>query len=125
MGPRILVVDDSATIRDQVRRALQPAGFEVFDARDGIDGLAQLDSAPDTALVICDVHMPRMDGLEMIALLRDRGDRRPVLMLTTEGQPALILRAKASGARGWIIKPFDPMLLVKAVQVLSSPPAVR
>lgn len=119
MGTRILVVDDSATIRDQVRRALTPAGFEVTDARDGVEGLARIEEEPDTALVLCDVHMPRMDGLEMIERLRAAGNARPVLMLTTEGHPDLIRRAKASGARGWIIKPFDPALLVRAVQTLA------
>ncbi|MCA9493638.1 MAG: response regulator [Myxococcales bacterium] len=119
MSTRILVVDDSATIRDQVRRALTPAGFEVTDARDGVEGLARIEEEPETALVLCDVHMPRMDGLEMIERLKAAGNARPVLMLTTEGHPDLIRRAKASGARGWIIKPFDPALLVRAVQTLA------
>lgn len=120
MAIRILVVDDSATIRDQIRRALTPAGFEVVDAKDGVEGLARIDADPSTALILCDVHMPRMDGLEMLERLKTLGNARPVLMLTTEGQPDLIRRAKAAGARGWIIKPFDTAMLVKAVRSLAS-----
>jgi two-component system, chemotaxis family, chemotaxis protein CheY len=116
---RVLVVDDSATIREQVRRTLVPAGFTVSDARDGVEGLARIVAEPDTVLVLCDVHMPRMDGLEMLSELQSRGNKRPVLLLTTEGHPDLIRRAKGSGARGWIIKPFEPTLLVKAVRSLA------
>lgn len=120
MGIRILVVDDSATIRDQVRRALVPAGFEIVDARDGMDGIVKFTNNPDIALVLCDVHMPRMDGLAMIEHLYESGNRCPVLMLTTEGQPEMVRRAKLSGAKGWIIKPFDPTLLVNTVQLLTT-----
>lgn len=120
MGFRILVVDDSATIRDQVRRALVPAGFEILDARDGMEGIQKLTSNPDIALVLCDVHMPRMDGLAMIERLFEIGNRCPVLMLTTEGQPEMVRRAKVVGAKGWIIKPFDPALLVNTVKLLTA-----
>jgi two-component system chemotaxis response regulator CheY len=73
-------------------------------------------------MLICDVNMPRMNGLEMLEKLRSdvRWKALPVVMLTTEGQPALIERAKKAGAQGWIIKPFKAALLVAAVQRLTA-----
>ena len=119
MGKKVLVVDDSVTIRHQLRMALTPAGYEVVEAFDGEDGLAKAKADPDLAMAICDVNMPRMDGIEMISKMREYGLTLPIVMLTTEGQPALIKRAKAAGAKGWIVKPFNATLLVKAVDKLA------
>ena len=119
MNKRILVVEDSSTMRDQIRRALTPANFDVTDARDGVEGLEMYARHDDIALLICDVNMPRMDGITMIEQLRKEDNVPPILMLTTEGQPELIQRARAAGAKGWVIKPFDPALLVKAVSSLT------
>ena len=121
MGKKVLIVDDSASVRQQVRLALDPAGFETIDAVDGVDGLAKLADDPDIVLAICDVNMPRMDGLEMLENVRKQGARPdlPMLMLTTEGQPAMIQRAKEAGAKGWIVKPFKAHLLVATVQKLT------
>jgi len=121
MRGKVLIVEDSTTMRDQLRRALVPAGYEVIDARDGVEGIEMVKRHPDLVLLICDVNMPRMDGITMIETLRAEGPMAPILMLTTEGQPELIQKAKAAGARGWIIKPFDPRLLVKAVSSLARP----
>jgi two-component system chemotaxis response regulator CheY len=111
---KILIVDDSATVRQHVRTALSGTNFEVIEAADGVEGLETIGSRNDLAVVVCDVNMPRMGGLEMIELLSAKGKLAglPVVMLTTEGQPALVKRAKAAGARGWIVKPFKPELLV-------------
>lgn len=117
---KILVVDDSPTVRKQVGTALGQAGFEVVEAVDGIDAIAKVDAT--IAMMICDINMPRMNGLETIEKLRADGrwNAMPVVMLTTEGQPALIERAKKAGAKGWIIKPFKPDLLVAAVRRLTT-----
>jgi two-component system chemotaxis response regulator CheY len=119
MAKKILVVDDSPTIRQQVTAALSQAGFATVEACDGVDALAKVD--PTTSMMICDVNMPRMGGLDLIEKMH--GDPRwaavPVVMLTTEGNPAHIARAKAAGAKGWIIKPFKADLLVAAVQKLA------
>ena len=115
---KILVIDDSETIRQQVKQALGATGYEIIEAVDGIDGLEKLRAVADVGLALCDVNMPRMNGLEMIAEVQRTGPKIPILMLTTEGQPSLIRRARESGAKGWIVKPFKPELLVAAVTKL-------
>jgi two-component system, chemotaxis family, chemotaxis protein CheY len=121
MPKKILVVDDSATVRQQVGTALRQAGFDVVEAGDGLDGLGAVDRNADLALVVCDVNMPRMNGIEMLESMRgDRGRGVQVLMLTTEASPALVDRAKRAGAKGWIVKPFRPDLLVAAVRKLTA-----
>jgi two-component system, chemotaxis family, chemotaxis protein CheY len=121
MSRRVLVVDDSATIRQQVRMALTQAGFDVVEATDGEDGIAKIRGDCQIAAVICDINMPKKTGLELIEEVRAGGanSQVPIVMLTTEGQPAMVQRAKQAGAKGWIIKPFKPALLVAAVQKLT------
>lgn len=121
MGKRVLVVDDSTTVRQQVGLALSQAGFEVIEAVDGLDGIDKLDGVSAIALVICDVNMPRMSGIEMVEKLKaeNRHTKVPVVMLTTEGQPDLVNRAKNAGAKGWIVKPFKAELLVAAAKKLT------
>lgn len=116
---KILVVDDSASVRQQVGLALTQAGYSVVEAGDGLEGLAMLERG-DIAMVICDVNMPRMNGLEMVeAIKRDsRHSNLPIVVLTTEGHPALVERAKKAGAKGWIVKPFKAELMVSAVSKL-------
>jgi two-component system chemotaxis response regulator CheY len=121
MSAKVLIIDDSMMIRRQVGQALIGAGFSVIEATDGVDGLQKLTASPDTRLVVCDVNMPRMSGIEFLEALR-RGENTadlPVVMLTTEGQPELVQRAKALGAKGWIVKPFKPDLLVAAAKRLT------
>lgn len=118
---KILIVDDSETIRITVTDTLQKAGFSVTQAIDGVDGLARL--AQDTFdLVILDVNMPRLSGLEMLEKMRDepRSATIPVVMLTTEAHFALIDRAKKLGAKGWMIKPVKPENLVAAAKKITA-----
>lgn len=119
MAKKILVVDDSPTIRQQVGVALGQAGFDVVEAVDGVDAFGKV--APAISMMICDINMPRMNGLELVEKLHDdaRWASLPVVMLTTEGNPAHIARAKKAGAKGWIIKPFKADLLVATVQRLA------
>ncbi len=118
MAAKVLVIDDSRTIRQQVGAALGQAGYEILEAEDGVQGLSTLTEQRDIAMVICDVNMPNMNGLEMLAKLKaDPGNASlPVLMLTTEGKADLIQQAKRSGAKGWIVKPFKTDQLVAAVR---------
>lgn len=122
MDKKILIVDDSATVRQQVRVALSSAGFEIVEAGDGVEGLQVIAERDDLAAVVCDVNMPRMGGLEMLELMKARGKlpALPVLMLTTEGQPALVQKAKALGAKGWMVKPFKLEFLVATIRKLTT-----
>ena len=117
MASKVMVVDDSMMVRKQVGMALATAGFTVVEACDGADALQKLSTHADVALVVCDVNMPRMNGLEFLEQVRSG---LPVMMLTTEGQSELIQRAKALGAKGWLVKPFKPELLVAAARKLTS-----
>jgi two-component system chemotaxis response regulator CheY len=120
MGKKIIVVDDSRTVRVQVGSALKGAGYDVIEAIDGKEGVAMIEAHLDAAMVICDVNMPNLNGLEMLAAVKQDGKHAslPIVMLTTEAQPALVEQAKRHGAKGWIVKPFKPESLVAAVRKL-------
>jgi two-component system chemotaxis response regulator CheY len=113
---KILVVDDSDTVRQQVGMALQQAGYAVVEARDGVEGLRMLEKG-GIAMVICDVNMPRMSGLDMLDNMRrdPRNAAVSVVMLTSAGQRALVERGKAAGVKAWILKPFNAEQLIVAV----------
>lgn len=111
MTARVMVVDDSLLVRRQVTAALKGPGYLVTEAVDGVDALEKLAEFSDTRLIVCDVNMPRMNGIELLERLSKQGSIVPVVMLTTEGQPELIQRAKSLGAKGWIVKPFKPEFL--------------
>jgi len=123
MANKILIVDDSETIRQRVASALEQAGFATITARDGIEGLvAAQKEAP--AMVILDVNMPRMNGLDMLESLNVKSSGLAVLLLTTEVQPSLMARAKKAGARGWMVKPVNLEQLVATVRkVIEAVPA--
>lgn len=120
---KIIIVDDSATMRSQVRLALNPGNFDMVDAVDGQDGLDKVTADPDISVMILDVNMPRMNGIELAEALAKNGriDKGlSIVMLTTEGHADLIQRAKSAGAKGWIVKPFKPELLLAAVQKMAA-----
>ena len=121
MAKKVLIVDDSATVRQQVRAALGTGEFDVVEASDGLEGAETIKRLTELAAVVCDVNMPRMNGLEMLEAIKSdpRNALLPVVMLTTEGQHQLVQRAKAAGAKGWIVKPFKPELLLAAVRKLT------
>ncbi|WP_299822375.1 response regulator [uncultured Jannaschia sp.] len=119
MSKTILSVDDSKSIRDMIGFTLKPRGYDVIGAGDGVEGLATL-AANKVALVVCDLNMPNMNGIEMIRKVReDRAyDGLPIVMLTTEAQKEKMKEAKDAGATGWIVKPFDEAKLVSVVAKL-------
>lgn len=114
-----MTVDDSASIRQVVSFTLSNAGYDVVTAEDGADAVAKLLNAP-VDLVITDLNMPNMDGIELIRNVRkDPGLKFvPVVMLTTESQPAKKQEGRAAGATGWIVKPFKPDQLLAVVKKL-------
>ena len=120
MSTKVLVVDDSQMVRLQVGRALTGAGFVVIEAVDGADAIEKLQENPNTSLIVCDVNMPRMNGIDFLERKNELGNGVPVVMLTTEGQSELIKKAKALGAKGWVMKPFKPESLVAAAKKLTA-----
>jgi two-component system chemotaxis response regulator CheY len=121
MAKTILIVDDSSSVRQQVSKALTGAGFKVAEAADGQEGLAMVGSNRDIDMVICDVNMPVMDGIEMVEKVKRAPENKslPILMLTTEGQVSLVRQARKAGAVGWIVKPFQHLQLLQTVYHLT------
>jgi two-component system, chemotaxis family, chemotaxis protein CheY len=115
MAKKILVIDDSESIRELVALVLENAGYEVDKAVDGQHALPFLDGR-ELNLIITDLNMPNMDGISLIRHVRSTSDyaRIPILMLTTESHTSFKDKAKAAGATGWVIKPFvaDKLLAV-------------
>ena len=121
----ILAVDDSRTIRDMIKLTLQGSGYDTMLAEDGQDGLDVLGAAiADNALpnaIITDINMPRLDGIGFIKAVRQIEATRmiPIIVLSTESSDGLKRQARAAGATGWIVKPFDPVKLVNALQLVA------
>ncbi len=112
MPVRVLIVDDSSVMRKIVERSLRQAGIEltqVLEAGNGAEALAALQASP-VDLILCDINMPVMDGLEFIKQLPGVENAKgvPVIMITTEGSEAHVVQALSCGARGYIRKPFTP-----------------
>jgi two-component system chemotaxis response regulator CheY len=114
---KILVVDDSNSIRDMVSFTLKSAGFETTEAMDGLDGLNKAQAARFD-LVISDINMPNMDGIALCIELRKLPSFKftPILMLTTESSTEMKMRGKAAGATGWLVKPFNPEKLLATIK---------
>ena len=113
----VLLVDDSASMREMVGFTLKTAGYEVVQATDGVEALAcAVNRTFD--LVITDINMPNMDGFTLIKELRKLSTYKftPILTLTTEDSAEKKQRGKEAGATGWIVKPFDPDNLLHTVQ---------
>ncbi len=117
MSARILVVDDSASMRQMVAFALTSAGFTVDEAEDGQVALGRAQGQRFNA-VVTDVNMPNMDGIALIRALRGIPDYKftPMLMLTTESAADQKAEGRAAGATGWLVKPFNPEQLIATVQ---------
>jgi len=117
MTASILTVDDSASLRMAIRIALTGAGYAVTEAADGAEGLAKA-SATRFDLIVTDLNMPNMDGLAMIRALRQQPAQAgvPIIFLTTESDADMKAQAKAAGATGWLVKPFQPDQLIRVAQ---------
>lgn len=118
MSRQILIVDDSASIRQMVTFTLKGAGYDVIDAVDGRDALDKLSNAPDVCMIVTDLSMPNVDGIELIRAVRGGNSHKfiPIVMLTTESLESKKQEGKAAGATGWIVKPFRPEQLVAVVK---------
>ena len=118
MAKTILIVDDSAAMRQLVSFAAKGAGYDVMAADGGKDALRKLEGVQQIDMVITDVNMPEMDGIEFIKQLRGMVNYRftPIVMLTTESQEDKKREGKAAGASGWIVKPFKPEQLIEVIK---------
>ena len=119
MPKTILTVDDAATMRKMVSFTLKGAGHEVLEAQDGTVALSVLQTRA-VDLVLTDIHMPNMNGIELTRQLRTLPSfrRTPVLLLTTESDPGKKAEGRAAGATGWIVKPFSQEQLLAIVAKL-------
>jgi len=122
MAKTILIVDDSASIRQVVGLTLKSAGYDVVDAVDGKDALTKLDGRKIN-LIISDVNMPNMDGITFVKEMKTKPAYKftPVIMLTTEGSEAMKRDGQAAGAKAWVVKPFQPAQMLDAVSKLCLP----
>src|SRR5262245_57678433 len=122
MAKTIMVVDDSASLRQVVGIALRGAGYDVIEGADGKDALSKL-TGQKVHLIISDVNMPNMDGITFVKSLKQLPAYKftPVIMLTTESQASKKAEGQAAGAKAWVVKPFSPDVMLNAVQKLILP----
>lgn len=117
MSKTALVVDDSPTMRQMVALTLTNAGFIVVEAEHGKDAVKKVAAGPKMDIVVTDLNMPEMDGISLIKELRKMAAFKftPILMLTTESAADKKQAGKEAGATGWIVKPFNPELMLKVI----------
>jgi len=122
MAKCILIVDDSASVRQVVGISLRQAGYEVIEGVDGKDALTKL-TGQKVHLIISDVNMPNMDGISMVKAVKEMPAYKftPIVMLTTESQEEKKRQGQAAGAKAWVVKPFKPDQLLAVVQKLVLP----
>ncbi len=117
MSRVIMSADDSASMRQMISFTLKQAGYEVVEAVDGKDAIGKMD-ATKVDMLITDLNMPNVDGIELIKQVRSRAAYKfiPVVMLTTESSDDKKQAGKAAGATGWIVKPFAPEQLIAVIK---------
>lgn len=117
----VLIVDDSATVRSQVKDALKSTGLSILEAKDGLEAIEAIKATPTVRLMFLDINMPRMNGVETLEKINEDGlgDSLAIVVLTTEGHPELVKRAKEAGAKGWMVKPFNPDQLAAVAKKLT------
>jgi two-component system chemotaxis response regulator CheY len=122
MAKTILVVDDSASLRQVVAIALKGNGYDVIEACDGKDALGKL-TGQKVNLIISDVNMPNMDGITFVKQVKQLPNYKftPIIMLTTESQETKKQEGQAAGAKAWVVKPFKPEQMLAAVSKLVLP----
>lgn len=122
MAKTIMIVDDSASLRQVVSIALKSSGYDVIESTDGKDALAKL-TGQKVHLIISDVNMPNMDGITFVKEVKKLPDYKftPVIMLTTEAGEDKKAAGQAAGAKAWVVKPFKPEQMITAVAKLILP----
>jgi two-component system chemotaxis response regulator CheY len=114
---KILVVDDAAFMRMRCSKLLTESGYEVVEAENGLDAIAKYkENKPDAVLL--DITMPEMDGLTALKEIRKLDPDAKVAMVTAMGQQSMIMDAIKSGAKDFVVKPFQPDRVLAAVKKL-------
>ena len=111
---KLLVVDDSSTMRRIIKNTLARLGYkDILEGADGVEGWDAIDANPDVEMLITDWNMPEMNGLELVKKVRadDRFTDLPIIMVTTEGGKAEVITALKAGVNNYIVKPFTPQVL--------------
>ena len=122
MAKNILIVDDSASVRQVLNITLKSAGYDVIEAKDGQDGLSKL-TGQKVHLIVSDVNMPNMDGITLVKEIKQLANYKftPIIMLTTESEESKKQQGQAAGAKAWVVKPFKPEQMLAAVSKLVLP----
>ena len=122
MAKTIMIVDDSASLRQVVAIALKGGGYDVLEACDGKDALAKM-TGQKINLIISDVNMPNMDGITFVKQVKQLPNYKftPIIMLTTESQEGKKQEGQAAGAKAWVVKPLKPEQMLNAVSKLVLP----
>jgi two-component system chemotaxis response regulator CheY len=121
---RAIVVDDSRAMRSILKGILRGAGFEVFEAADGVEGLERLTEVGQVDLALVDWNMPRMDGPGFVKAVRAQPDRKSmrVMMVTSENDMTRVAHALEFGADEFVMKPFTKEILIEKIQLLGVAP---
>lgn len=122
MAKTILIVDDSISLRQVVKISLIEAGYDVIEAGNGQEGLQKLDGRK-IHLIVSDVNMPVMDGITFLKNVKQHASYKftPVIMLTTETSDEKKKSGQEAGAKAWVVKPFQPPILLSAISKLILP----
>ena len=114
---KILVVEDSSTIRKVISITLSQKGYEIIEAGDGLEALSKLNEArPD--LILLDIILPKMDGYQILSIIRENPEFKniPVIMLTSKDGIINKVKGKVAGSSAYLTKPFDPAKLVETIE---------
>lgn len=118
---KLMIVDDSSTMRKIIMRVLRQADIaceSILEASNGVEALQVLTSNPDIQLILSDVNMPEMNGIDLVKNVREKHDAKkvPIIMITTEGGEAMRNKAMENGANGYVSKPFTPETIRSALE---------
>jgi two-component system chemotaxis response regulator CheY len=122
MAKTIMIVDDSASMRQVVGIAIKGAGYDLVEAADGKDALSKM-NGEKIHLIVSDINMPNMDGITFVKEVKQLANYKftPIIMLTTEVDEVKKQAAKDAGAKAWVNKPFQPATLLAAIAKLVLP----
>ncbi len=118
MAKSILIVDDSPTIRQIIVTSFKKEDFHLTESQDGLEALNKVKGGEKFDLFLVDVNMPNMDGITFIKEVRKMDKQVPMVVVTTESQAEKKMEGKKAGANGWLVKPFEPEILVRIVKEL-------